>query len=70
LKRAGGALPDIVTMTVFICNHAGGDAFVKNRAEVFKSRFPARALVTVKDFARPEHLIEIQAVAEIGEKVN
>ena len=70
LKRAGGALSDIVTMTVFIRNHADGDAFVKNRAEVFKSGFPASALVTVKDFALPEHLIEIQAVAVIGEKVN
>ena len=46
VKRAGGALSDIVTMTVFIRNQADGDAFVKIRTEVFKSGFLASALVT------------------------
>ena len=46
LKRAaGGTLADIVTMTVFIRNQADGDEFVKIRGEIFKSGFPASALI-------------------------
>lgn len=68
LKRAGGTLSDVVTMTVFIRNQSDGDEFVKIRAEVFKSGFPASALITAKDFAIPQILVEIQAVAVIGER--
>jgi enamine deaminase RidA (YjgF/YER057c/UK114 family) len=68
LKRAGGTLADVVTMAVFIRNQSDGDEFVKIRAEVFKSGFPASALITVKDFAVPQLLVEIQAVAVVGER--
>jgi enamine deaminase RidA (YjgF/YER057c/UK114 family) len=68
LKRAGGTLANVVTMTAFIRHESDGDEFVKVRAEVFKSGFPASALITAKDFARPEILVEIQAVAVIGER--
>jgi enamine deaminase RidA (YjgF/YER057c/UK114 family) len=68
LKRAGGSLANVVTMTAFIRNQSDGDEFVKLRAETFKSNFPASALITAKDFARPEILVEIQAVAVIGER--
>jgi enamine deaminase RidA (YjgF/YER057c/UK114 family) len=68
LKRVGGSLANVVTMTVFIRHESDGDEFVKVRAEVFKSGFPASALITAKDFARPEILVEIQAVAVIGER--
>jgi 2-iminobutanoate/2-iminopropanoate deaminase len=68
LKKAGGTLADIVTMTVFIRNQADGDEFVKIRAEIFKSGFPASALITAKDFAVPQLLVEIQAIAVIGER--
>ena len=67
-KKAGGRLTDIVTMTVFIRNQADGDEFVKIRAEIFKSGFPASALITAKDFAVPQLLVEIQAIAVIGER--
>jgi enamine deaminase RidA (YjgF/YER057c/UK114 family) len=69
LKRAGGSLANLVTMTVFIRHESDGDEFVKVRAEVFKSgAYPASALITAKDFARPEILVEIQSVAVIGER--
>jgi enamine deaminase RidA (YjgF/YER057c/UK114 family) len=66
LKRAGGTLADVVTMTVFIRNQTDGDEFVKIRAEVFNSGFPASALITAKDFATPAILVEIQAIAVVG----
>jgi enamine deaminase RidA (YjgF/YER057c/UK114 family) len=68
LKKAGGTLGDIVTMTVFIRNQADGNEFVKIRAEIFKNGFPASALITVKDFAVPQLLVKIQAIAVIGER--
>jgi 2-iminobutanoate/2-iminopropanoate deaminase len=68
LKRTGGTLADVVTMTVFIRNQSDGDEFVRIRAEFFKSGFPASALITAKDFAVPQLLVEIQAVAVISER--
>ena len=66
LGRAGGTLANLVTMTVFINDPRHGDAFVKIRGEIFSDgRFPASALITVSNFARPGILIEIQAVAVI-----
>lgn len=64
LKRAGGSLANIVTMTVFINDPRHGDGFVKTRAEIFRDgRYPASSLITVSHFARPGIVIEVQAVA-------
>jgi 2-iminobutanoate/2-iminopropanoate deaminase len=67
LKRTGGSLADMVTMTVFIVDPRHGDRFVEMRKGFFPDgRFPASALITVSNFARPGMLIEIQGVAVIG----
>ena len=66
LKRAGGSLADLVTMTVFINDPRYGDPFVRIRGELFRDgRYPASALITVTAFARPGVLIEIQGVAVV-----
>jgi len=66
LRRAGGTLANLVTMTVFINDPRHGDGFVKIRSEFFRDgKFPASALITVAHFARPGMLIEIQGVAVI-----
>jgi len=68
LKRSGGSLQNLVTMTVFINDPRNGDPFVKLRREMFPDgKFPASALITVSNFAQPGILIEIQGVAVIGE---
>jgi 2-iminobutanoate/2-iminopropanoate deaminase len=68
LKRSGGSLQNLVTMTVFINDPRYGDQFVKMRHEMFPDgKFPASALITVSNFAQPGILIEIQGVAVIGE---
>jgi enamine deaminase RidA (YjgF/YER057c/UK114 family) len=68
LKRSGGSLHNLVTMTVFINDPRYGDEFVKMRHEMFPDgKFPASALITVSNFAQPGILIEIQGVAVIGE---
>jgi enamine deaminase RidA (YjgF/YER057c/UK114 family) len=67
LRRAGGSLADLVTMTVFINDPRHGDRFVELRRGFFPDgNYPASALITVSHFARPGMLIEIQGVAVIG----
>lgn len=66
LQAAGGGLDDIVTMTVFVTDMANDTRFTQLRKEFFREdRYPASALIGVKELARPEMLIEIQAVAVV-----
>jgi 2-iminobutanoate/2-iminopropanoate deaminase len=68
LRRAGGTLADLVTMTVFIKEPRHGDRFVEIRKEMFTAgAFPGSALITVSNFARPGMEIEIQGIAVIGD---
>jgi 2-iminobutanoate/2-iminopropanoate deaminase len=67
LRRAGGTLANLVTMTVFIKEPRFGDRFIEIRRELFPGgNFPASALNTVTNFARPGIEIEIQAIGVIG----
>jgi 2-iminobutanoate/2-iminopropanoate deaminase len=69
MKRAGGSLANIVTVTVFIKEPRYGDRFVELRREYFKDgNYPASALITVSNFARPGIEIEIQSVGVIGDR--
>jgi 2-iminobutanoate/2-iminopropanoate deaminase len=66
LEDAGGALSDMVTMTVFITDARFGDRLTQLRKEIFGDNFPASALITVAGLARPELLVEVQGIAVIG----
>jgi enamine deaminase RidA (YjgF/YER057c/UK114 family) len=67
LQSCGGSLANMVTMTVFINDVRLGDKFVEMRAGFFPGgNYPASALITVSNFARPGMLIEIQGVAVVG----
>jgi 2-iminobutanoate/2-iminopropanoate deaminase len=69
LKRAGGSLRNMVSMTVFINDPRLGDRFIELRHAMFPDgKYPASALITVSNFARPGILLEIQGVAVIEEK--
>ena len=66
LEKAGGRLEDIVTMTVFITDMANGTRFTQLRKEFFQEgRYPASALIGIKELARPEMMVEIQAIAVV-----
>ena len=66
LSKAGGTLLDIVTMTVFITDMANGTRFTQLRKEFFQQdHYPASALIGIKELARPEMMVEIQAIAVI-----
>jgi 2-iminobutanoate/2-iminopropanoate deaminase len=66
LAEAGGALSDMVTMTVFITDARLGDRFTELRKGIFRDNFAASALITVAGLARPELLVEVQGIAVIG----
>jgi enamine deaminase RidA (YjgF/YER057c/UK114 family) len=69
LRRAGGTLANLVTMTVFIKEPRFGDRFVEIRRELFPGgNFPASALITVTNFARPGIEIEIQGIGVVGDQ--
>ena len=69
LRRAGGSVKDIVTMTVFINDPRNGDRLVQLRHEFFpEGHYPGSALITVSNFAVPGSLIEIQGVAVVGDE--
>ncbi len=68
LERVGGKLQDIVTMTVFILDGANGDRFVELRKQYFPDGYPGSALITTAGFAKAEMMVEIQAIAVIGEE--
>jgi enamine deaminase RidA (YjgF/YER057c/UK114 family) len=69
LKRAGGSLRNMVSMTVFINDPRNGDRFIEIRRKTFADgKYPASALITVSNFAQPGMLIEIQGIAVIEGK--
>ena len=63
LQRAGGTLDDIVTMTVFVKDMQYGTHFTQMRKEYFQRGFPCSALIGIDSLARPEMMVEVQAVA-------
>lgn len=66
VEAAGGALSDIVTMTVFITDSRYGSDFVAIRKEYFgDGNFPASAMIGVDSLAKPEMMVEIQAIAVV-----
>ena len=69
LKKAGGSLQDLMTMTVYIKEVRDGDTFVAMRKDVFPSgHFPASSLITVSNLARPGLELEINGIAVIGDE--
>jgi enamine deaminase RidA (YjgF/YER057c/UK114 family) len=69
LHRQGGSLNDVVTITVFITDARLGDKVVESRKQIWKDgNYPGSALITVANLAKPGLLVEIQAIAVVGDK--
>ena len=66
LEAAGGAMSDVVKVTIFVTNIKNNTKVWRARAEVFKGNFPASSLVQVAALASPEILVEIEAIAHLG----
>jgi 2-iminobutanoate/2-iminopropanoate deaminase len=69
LARQGGSLKDVVTITVYLLDPRLGDKVVASRKALWPDgRYPGSALITVSNFAKPGILVEIQAVAVVGDR--
>jgi 2-iminobutanoate/2-iminopropanoate deaminase len=66
LKEAGATLKDMVTMTVFLIDARYTTRMTQIRSEIFGEDFPASAAITVRGFADPTMLIEIQGIAVVA----
>ena len=63
---AGGVMDDVVKMTIFVTNINHNALVWKARKEFFSGDFPACSLVEVSSLAKPEILVEIEAIGHIG----
>ncbi len=66
LEAAGGAMADVVKLTIFVIDIARREQVWRARREAFSGDFPACSLVQVAALASPEILVEIEAVAHLG----
>jgi 2-iminobutanoate/2-iminopropanoate deaminase len=66
VEAAGGAMSDVIKVTIYVTNIRNNTKVWKARAEFFKGNFPASTLVEVSALAAPEILVEIEAIAHVG----
>lgn len=66
VETAGGAMSDIVKMTIYVVNIKQNTEVWRARQEFFTGDFPCSTLVEVRNLATPEILVEIEAIACIG----
>lgn len=67
LAIAGGTMADIVKVTVFIRDMEMFGEIHEVRNRHFEPPYPASSMVEVSRLVSPEHLIEIEAIAAIGQ---
>ena len=69
LRRAGGSLANLVSMTVYVSSAADIESFLTIRTSLFEpGRYPSSALLVVQGFARPAIRVEVQGVAVIDKE--
>lgn len=63
LAEAGMDLPDIVRINAYVTGREHLPAYMEVRNALFPASWPASTLMIVSGFARPEFVVEIEAVA-------
>ena len=67
LEDAGAGLKDVIKLNTYVTDIAEFRAKTREiRLEYFPQDFPTHTLVEVKSLARPEFMVEIEAVAALG----
>jgi enamine deaminase RidA (YjgF/YER057c/UK114 family) len=66
IEEAGGRMDDVVKVNIFVTDIKRREEVWKARSEFFSGDFPVSTLVQVAALARPDLLVEIEAVAFIG----
>lgn len=66
LRAAGGAMADVVKITIYVTDIRDRKEVWRARQEVFTGNFPASTLVQVAALAEPAMKVEIEAIAHLG----
>lgn len=67
LEDAGASIQDVVKLNFYVTNMSEfRDKAERIRREYFPHDLPTSTLVEVKSLARPEFMVEIEAVAAVG----
>lgn len=66
VEAAGGTMSDLAKVTIYVTDIRHNTEVWRARREFFTGDFPASTLVQVSALAKPEVLVEIEAVAYIG----
>ncbi|MEU7380538.1 MULTISPECIES: RidA family protein [unclassified Streptomyces] len=66
VEAAGAVMDDVVKMTIYVTDISDNAEVWKARQEFFSGDFPACTLVEVSALAKPEILLEIEAIAVAG----
>ena len=66
VEEAGAQMDDVVKMTIYVTNMSENHQVWKARKKFFTGDFPACTLVEVSALAKPEILVEIEAIATAG----
>src|SRR5215472_2076328 len=66
VEAAGGAMVDVVKVTIFLTDITRREKVWRARREFFTGDFPVSTLVQVAALAEPAVKVEIDAVAHIG----
>lgn len=66
VEAAGGAMSDVVKMSIYVVNIKKNTEVWRARQEFFTGDFPCSTLVEVRSLATPDILVEIEAIAWIG----
>jgi enamine deaminase RidA (YjgF/YER057c/UK114 family) len=66
VEAAGGAMADVVKVTIFMTDITRRERVWRARADAFAGDFPASTLVQVAALAEPNIKVEIEAIAHIG----
>ena len=67
LEGAGAKMRDVIKVNIYTTNMSGYRETMREiQREYFPQDFPASTLVEVKSLARPEFMVEIEAIAAVG----
>ena len=66
VEAAGGSMDDVTKINIYMVNIRKNTEVWRARKEFFSGDFPVSTLVEVSNLARPEILVEIEAVAHLG----
>lgn len=65
LAEAGMGFGDVVKLNAFVTGREHLAEYMKVRNELFPEPYPASTLMIVSGFARPEFVVEIEAIAAV-----